>query len=73
MKKIIRSLVCLCAIAFNLVPCVVAHADPPSASAAELKDAAAKAPTTANLQKATQGAPSPERSTMCPWPTQRRA
>ncbi len=55
MKKIIRSLVCLCAIAFNLVPCVVAHADPPSASAAELKDAAAKAPTTANLQQGDPG------------------
>ena len=55
MKKIIRSLVCLCAIAFNLAPGVVAYAESSSASAAELKDAAAKAPATADLQKGDPG------------------
>jgi ammonium transporter, Amt family len=48
--RIARFATCICALAFVLVACagVVARADaPPSASAAELKDAASKAPTTA--------------------------
>src|SRR5260370_8786740 len=54
MKKILRSLICMSAFAFTLVPSVVAHADPPTPTS-ELKDAAAKAPTTSDLQKGDPG------------------
>jgi ammonium transporter, Amt family len=50
--RIVRIASCICTLAFLLTACagIVARADAaPSASAAELKDAAAKAPTTATL------------------------
>jgi Amt family ammonium transporter len=52
--KIIRSLICLCAFVFNLAPITVAHVDAQTPSS-ELKDAAAKAPTTSDLQKGDPG------------------
>jgi len=50
--RIVRVASCICILAFLLTTCagIVAHADAaPSASTAELKDAAAKAPSTATL------------------------
>ena len=56
--RIVRIVSCICTLAFLLTACagIVARADAaPSASAAELKDAAAKAPTTATLANGDPG------------------
>ena len=56
--RIVRIASCICTLAFLLTACagIVARADAaPSASAAELKDAAAKAPTTATLANGDPG------------------
>ena len=56
--RIVRIASCICTLAFLLTACagIVARADAaPSASAAELKDAAGKAPTTATLANGDPG------------------
>lgn len=67
--RLVRIASRICALAFVLTSGlgIVARADaPPSASAAELKDAAAKAPTTATLANGDPGGRSPEPLVMFP-------